>query len=219
MDNPGPAQDWEYFRMKRPLNTVVGTVFLCSAASMSAHAEGIAPNPKAWITPAFIEQTREWLANPIVEMTVAAQSKRHAGLQQPDIDALDQQWRAERESEDQPLIAATLSAPLSSYLTRIQAGDLGLYTEIFIVDARGLNVGQSAITGDYWQGDEAKFQKTFDVAPDAVFIDEAEWDENWKVWRAQLNMSIPSQDGSRAIGAATIEVNLTELQRRARAGI
>jgi hypothetical protein len=32
-------------------------------------------------------------------------------------------------------------------------------------------------------------------------------------------MSIPSQDGSRAIGAATIEVNLTELQRRARAGI
>ncbi|CAN0602134.1 unnamed protein product, partial [Ectocarpus sp. 12 AP-2014] len=116
-----------------------------------------------------------------------------------------------------PLISATLSTPLSSYLTRIQASALGLYTEMFIVDAKGLNVGQSAITGDYWQGDEAKYENTFLVGPDAVFIDEAEWDEDWQIWRAQLNLSIPNEDGTRAIGAATIEVNLTELARRQRA--
>jgi hypothetical protein len=113
-----------------------------------------------------------------------------------------------------PLIASTLSSPLSSYLTRVQAGALGLYTEIFVVDSNGLNVGQSAITGDYWQGDEAKFQNTFPNGPDAVFIDEAEWDEDRRIWRAQLNLSIPNQDGTQAIGAATVEVNLTELQRR-----
>lgn len=96
----------------------------------------------------------------------------------------------------------------------VQAGALGLFTEIFVVDANGLNVGQSAITGDYWQGDEAKFQNTFPNGPDAVFIDEAEWDEDRRIWRAQLNLSIPSEDGTRAIGAATVEVNLTELQRR-----
>lgn len=183
-----------------------------------ANAQGVAPDPQRLITPAFIEQTREWLANPIVGLMVSAQSQRHAGLLQADIDALDQQWRAERELDDQPLISATLSTPLSSYLTRIQAGALGLYTEMFIVDSKGLNVGQSAITGDYWQGDEAKFTNTFNVGPDAVFIDEAEWDDGWQIWRAQLNLSIPSEDGTRAIGAATIEINLTELQRRARTG-
>lgn len=192
--------------------------FLVTTTSMTnaalAEPIGQAPNPERLITPAFIEETREWLANPIVALMVEAQSERHASLTQAEIDALDQQWRAETESDDQPLISATLSTPLSSFLTRIQAGALGLYTEMFIVDAKGLNVGQSAITGDYWQGDEAKFENTFLVAPDAIFIDEAEWDDGWQIWRAQLNLSIPNEDGTEAIGAATIEINLTELARR-----
>ncbi len=196
----------------------IAALSACSLQTSVVAAQGIAPNPQVLITPQFIEDTREWLSNPIVGLMVSAQSERHADLTQADIDALDQQWRAERELDDQPLIAATLSAPLSSYLTRIQAGALGLYTEMFIVDSKGLNVGQSAVTGDYWQGDEAKFQNTFSVGPDAVFVDEAEWDDGWQIWRAQLNLSIASEDGTQAIGAATIEVNLTELQRRARLG-
>lgn len=183
-------------------------------AVLPASAQGFAPDPQRLITQAFIEQTREWLANPIVVLSVEAQTIARGALPQESIDALDAQWRAEREDDDKPLISATLSSPLSSYLTRVQAGALGLYTEVFITDANGLNVGQSAITGDYWQGDEAKFTNTFPVGPNAVFIDEAEWDEDWQIWRAQLNMSIPNEAGTRAIGAVTIEVNLTELQRR-----
>lgn len=194
--------------------TVLAASLAMGLAVQPASAQGIAPNPQRLITQAFIEQTREWLANPIVSLSVEAQTAAYGALPQETIDALDTQWRAEREADDKPLISATLSSPLSNYLTRMQAGALGLYTEIFITDANGLNVGQSAITGDYWQGDEAKFTNTFPVGPDAVFIDEAEWDEDWQIWRAQLNMSIPNEDGTRAIGAATIEVNLTELQRR-----
>jgi len=122
--------------------------------------------------------------------------------------------RAEREIDDKPLISETLSAPLSVYLLRIQADNLGLFTEIFVMDSNGLNVGQSAITSDYWQGDEAKFQKTFPKASNAVFIDEPEWDEDRKIWRAQLNLTLADQESNEAIGAATVEVNLTELQRR-----
>ncbi|WP_417688112.1 hypothetical protein [Roseibium sp.] len=177
-------------------------------------AQPAAPDPQALMTPAFIDDVRDWLANPIVNLSITAQNQLRGQLAQDGIDALDKQWRAERENDDKPLISATLSAPLSSYLLRVQAGATGLYTEIFIMDSNGLNVGQSAITGDYWQGDEAKFQKTFSVAPDAVFIDEAEWDEERKIWRAQLNLAIADQTSGKAIGAATVEVNLTELQRR-----
>ena len=73
--------------------------------------------------------------------------------------------------------------------------------------------GQSAITGDYWQGDEGKFQKTYPVGADAVFIDEAEFHDGTGTWRAQLNMTIAKN--GKAIGAITVEINLTELQRRA----
>jgi hypothetical protein len=204
--------------MKRQSVVWASALLMATLAQSSsvafANDPGIAPNPEQLINAAFIAETRDWLANPIVGMSVEAQNAARGTLAPAAIDSLDQQWRAEREQASKPLIASTLSSPLSSYLTRVQAGALGLYTEIFVVDSNGLNVGQSAITGDYWQGDEAKFQNTFPNGPDAVFIDEAEWDEDRRIWRAQLNLSIPNQDGTQAIGAATVEVNLTELQRR-----
>ncbi len=181
--------------------------------SSQAAAE-TALDPNELITPAVIESVGDWLANPIVSLSINAQNNLRGALSQADIDALDKQWRAEREASDKPLISATLSAPLSIYLLRVQAGSLGLYPEIFVMDANGLNVGQSAITGDYWQGDEDKFQKTYPNGPDAIFIDAAEWDEDRKIWRAQLNLPVTDPDTKKVIGAATVEFNLTELQRR-----
>lgn len=160
-----------------------------------------------------INDIRVWLANPVVGILIDAQNKRLGTISQDRIDALDGQWRAEREKDDQPLIAATLSNPLSIYVTQVQAGSVGLYTEIIVMDAKGLNVGQSAITSDFWQGDEAKFQKTYPIAPDAVFVDEAEFHDGSGTWRAQVNLSIANAFGA-AIGAVTVEVNLTELARR-----
>ncbi|PVB61616.1 hypothetical protein [Labrenzia sp. 011] len=173
-----------------------------------------APDPEKLITPTIVESVGEWLSNPIVSLSINAQNDLRGALSQAEIDTLDGQWREEREADDKPLISATLSAPLSIYLLRVQANSLGLYPEIFVMDANGLNVGQSAITGDYWQGDEAKFQKTYPNGPEAVFIDAAEWDEDRKIWRAQLNMSVTDPDTGKVIGAATVEFNLTELQRR-----
>lgn len=184
------------------------------AFASTANAEEAAPDPQALITPDVIKGVVEWLENPIVALSVNAQNHLRGSLSQADIDALDNQWVTEREAEDKPLISATLSAPLSIYLLRVQAGSLGLYPEIFVMDANGLNVGQSAITGDYWQGDEAKFQKTFPNGSGAVFIDEAEWDEDRMIWRAQLNLTVDDPETGKPIGAATVEFNLTELQRR-----
>jgi hypothetical protein len=180
----------------------------------AAQAAETPPDAKALIQPEIVEAVAEWLSNPIVALSINAQNNLRGSLSQADIDALDAQWRQEREAADKPLISATLSAPLSIYLLRVQAGSLGLYPEIFVMDANGLNVGQSAITSDYWQGDEAKFQKTFPNGPETVFIDEPEWDDGSKIWRAQLNMTITDPETKKAIGAATVEFNLTELMRR-----
>lgn len=170
--------------------------------------------PAEMISPAFINELREVVKHEIVQISVVAQNRRHKAIQQPEIDALDKQWRAERKADDKPLISATLSNPLSVYLLRMQARSSGLYSEIFIMDDKGLNVGQSSITSDYWQGDEAKYKKTFLVARDAVFIDDPEWNDETRTWRAQVNMTIADTAGGQAIGAAVFEINLTELKRR-----
>lgn len=187
-------------------------VGLCVGAPMDGKAQDMAPSVSI-IDANAIEAIKDWLKNPVVEMSIAAQNKKYQNLSQEEVDKLDKQWREERKSEDQPLVAAILSNPLSNYLTQIQAASGGLFTEIFVMDAHGLNVGQSAITGDFWQGDEAKFQKTFPNGADAIFIDEAELNDDTKTWRAQVNLTVNDQNNT-PIGAVTVEYNLTELARR-----
>lgn len=167
------------------------------------------------IDDALVSEAKNWLSAPVVEIALGAQNRRYTGLDQADIDRLDRQWRNEREAENQPLIAATLNNPLSTYLTQIQALSGGLYTEIFVVDSNGLNAGQSSVTSDFWQGDEAKFQKTYQVSANAIFIDEPEQHEGTRTWRAQLNFTLVDRSGNPQ-GAATVEINLTELERRRR---
>lgn len=181
-------------------------------ASPHAFAEQKAPN-KSIIDDQAIGEIRQWLTNPVVEISIIAQNERYGAISQEEVDALDKQWRSERKKDDQPLIAAILSSPLSNYLTQIQAASGGLFTELFIMDAKGLNVGQSAITSDFWQGDEAKYQKTFPNGAKAIFVDDPEFHEGTKTWRAQVNMTISGTSNS-PIGVITAEYNLTELARR-----
>lgn len=185
----------------------------------SAYAQEPAPNFKRLLTPKIMSEIKEWANTDIVRISIEAQNKRWGKADQTKIDALDKQWRAEREANgDMPLIAATLSSPLSVYTTRIQGGSIGLFAEIFVMDQNGLNVGQSSITGDYWQGDEAKFQKSYNVSADAVFVDEPEWDDKAKIWRGQLSFTLTDASGKNPIGAITVEMNLTELKRRTALG-
>ena len=177
-------------------------------------AESSPFQPATLIDRPVIERMRAILASVLVELSIETQNREYGNLPQSQIKQLDEQWRAERGTLDKPLIAMTLSNPLSTYLTRMQADALGLYSAIFVMDRNGLNVGQSAITSDYWQGDEAKFQKTFQVGPEAIFIDEPEYVDDFDIWISQVNMTIASRTTGQPIGSASFDVNLNELARR-----
>jgi len=202
--------------MKRLIFGLLYAVITLSLPPYAA-ADPSVPPSKSMIDDAVISEVRGWVNSNVVFLTLEDRNEKNKDLDAAKIDALDKQWRAERKESDQPLITAVLSSPLSGYLTRIQANSLGLYTEIFVIDAKGLNAGQSAITSDYWQGDEAKWQKTFKVGHDAVFIDDPEFNKETGTWRAQLNMTLAK--GNAAIGSLTVEINLTELERRRNAAL
>lgn len=155
----------------------------------------------------------------LVFFMVNNQNQYYADMGEDKIKALDAQWVKERELEVQPMISAALSNPLSSYLMMVQAHSNGLIAETFVMDNKGLNVGQSDISSDYWQGDEDKWQKTFLEAPDTVFIDEPEFDEDKKIWVVQTSLALSDPQTGKNIGAAVFDINLTELKRRRDAGV
>ena len=145
-------------------------------------------------------------SKPVISAT-KDQNQRHAGIDQADIDELDRRWRA----GDEGLIAATLSTALSRQLADIVSASDGLFTEIIVMDAKGLNVGQSARTSDYWQGDEAKWRRTFLVGPGSLHVSEVEEDESTQTFQVQV--SVPIVDGGAAIGALTVGVDAERLER------
>lgn len=156
------------------------------------------------------EKFSSWLSDPLVTKEISAQNGRTSGLSDDEVIKLDKQWRAETEASSKPMIDSTLANALSKYLRGVKESSAGLYTEIFIMDAKGLNVGQSDATSDYWQGDEAKWQKTFSMGAGAIHVGDIEMDESTQQFQAQVSQSIVDASG-KVIGAVTVGVNVDEL--------
>lgn len=160
----------------------------------------------------FLEaQVMPWLSDPAVVEAIKAQNAKHAGLSQADIDGLDQTWRAEVDADSRPLIDGVLGNDLSVFLSGKKEASEGMITEMFVMDSRGLNVGQSDATSDYWQGDEGKWKKTYLVGPDAVFVDEVEKDESTQTFQSQASVSIKDPATGEVIGAITVAVDVDAL--------
>ncbi len=158
----------------------------------------------------YIEaNVRPWLDEPAIINAILAQNGAHARLGKAGIEMLDARWRAELSSTTRPMIEAQLSNPLSLYLKGRQRAAEGVITEIFVMDNRGLNVGQSDITSDYWQGDEAKWQKSFGEG--VLYIEEAARDDSTQLMQAQASLPILDPQTGAVIGAITVGINLDAL--------
>jgi hypothetical protein len=155
----------------------------------------------------YIEKNiRPWLSEPVVINAIKAQNEQHAHITIAEINRLDAGFI---ERTDKKLLDSKRNNPLAAFLLEKKAAAGGVIFEIFIMDNKGLNVAQTDPTLDYMQGDEAKFQKTFLVGPEAVFIDAAEPDDGVNV--AQANMSIRDPKLNKAIGAVTVGIAVDRL--------
>lgn len=153
----------------------------------------------------------KWLSNPALIEAIKLQNAEHADLTEDAIIALDQKWRAEAGNNGGPLIDKLLSAPVSNWLLEQQQETAGFVTEVFVMDNKGLNVAQSVQTSDYWQSDEAKWQQTYAVGPDALHISEVEFDDSTGFYQAQGSLSIADPETGEAIGAVTFGINVQSL--------
>ena len=189
--------------------SIAHSIFLAAAVSLipvfaSAQADsGIESAARQYLS----DQARSWIDAPIVVEAVNKQNIVNADLSQADIDQLDQTWRAQAGSGGGSLIDSLLSNALSAYLKTVQKDANGLITEIFVMDNKGLNVGQSNVTSDFWQGDEGKWQKSYLKGPSAVFVDDVELDDSSQRFQVQVSVPVVDPANGKAIGAVTIGID------------
>jgi hypothetical protein len=132
----------------------------------------------------------------------AAVSASNATVESPDLvrrrDAL---WSANLRD---PLRQAIVQAPCSAKV-RDMVKDDPLVVEAFVMNDRGTLVCSMVETSDYWQGDEAKWQRTFVDGKDA-FVEEPAFDVSSGKYAIQV--SVPIAEAGKRIGAVTLTLKL-----------
>lgn len=152
-----------------------------------------------------------WANDPLIISAVQAQNVETAAYDAAKIDELDRLWRGFIGNTDAEIITAVLQNATADFLRMQVAQSNGAITEVFIMDARGLNVAASQATSDLWQGDEAKFQDTFLIGPTAVHYSDIELDDSTQTVQGQVSMTLVDQDTGAPVGAITVGINITAL--------
>jgi len=187
--------------MKKPL--IFASLILAAGPTFAANEF------EAGLRELATSQLQAWVQDPLVVQAIRAQNVETAGLPQSEIDRLDTQWRG--ETVDGALISSVLGNELSHHFRDLKEDGGGLFAEIFATDAKGLNVGQSDPTSDYWQGDEAKWKGPFLTGE--IEIGDVEFDESSQAYQSQVSIPIIDPATGARIGALTVGVDVGVLSQ------
>ena len=191
----------------RHLNTALKALAVTLLALSTVHAG----SQEAWPESVrfALAKAKAIASAPTVISAVEEQNRLNRYIKPTEITKLDNQWRAQYGKADATLISLMMETPLSDFLRNIHLQEKGIITEIIVMDNKGLNVGQSAITTDLWQGDELKWEKTFLAGPGSYYASPERHDDSTGVRQIQVSYTISNALG-KAIGAVTVGVALSE---------
>ena len=133
----------------------------------------------------------------VIRKAVMAQNEK--GLTMDYIMKMDKGWRG--QPEDTYFIKEIRENKCSDHLRKLISKKDYLF-EIFVMDNQGANVCMSGTTGDFMQGDEDKWQKSFANGQGAIFIDVPEEEDGKMVQQ----VSVPVMYKNEAVGAITFGI-------------
>jgi hypothetical protein len=148
---------------------------------------------------ARVEKALAMAADP--DLLAAVKARNATPESDEEIQRKDREWVANPKA---PLRKALTTSPCAQRLRDLTRDD-PFVVEAILMDAHGANVCVSVETTDYWQGDEAKFQRTY-LEGRPVFVDEPSFDASAGVYAIQLSVLV--KDGAAKVGALTLSLRL-----------
>jgi len=137
------------------------------------------------------------ISQPIFSSAVSAQNAK--GVSLDEIKKIDNEWK---NAEDfLPIHDVKLENPCAEFIRGIVKKNPAII-EAFVTDNQGANVCQNELTGDYWQGDEAKWKNSFNGGKGGIDVGVEKLDKSTNVVLQQISLPIVNADG-KVIGAIT----------------
>lgn len=186
--------------MKKATVLILAVLMIFAVASLAAAEQ--APQK---IKDLAKSKLAEYGNDPVIIKAVLAQNALGKTLDQ--INAEDKKWRNHAGIAD--YMKAIMENECGRYLRNVQ-NSAPYYAEIFVMDNLGANVAMTDKTSDYWQGDEAKFQKSFNGGAGAIFVDDVEFDDSAQAYLVQV--SVPVRNAGQVIGAITFGIDVDKVE-------
>ena len=187
--------------MKKGLVLLVMGVFLFAFAGLAPAAEK-APQKIVGLANSSLVKLG---TDPVIVKAVEEENAKGKTLAQ--IKEKDKEWIKTPGIVD--YMKALMDSDCGKHLREIQKSE-PYYSEIFVMDNLGANVAMTDKTSDYWQGDEAKFQKSYNGGKGAVYISNVEFDDSTQAYL--VHVSVPVKDGGKTVGAITIGVDVDKVE-------
>lgn len=170
---------------------VLGTLVPSSAISDTAVPTAIASRVPAM---------EKWAGNATIHKAVTAQNAEKLSLEE--IMRRDEEWIG--TPKNHPFKKQLMQNPCAGVLRAAAEEDRAVF-EAFVMDNQGALVCTLLVTTDYWQGDEPKWQRSYDEGKGALYVAPPEYDESTKLTLVQT--SVPIREGEKVIGVLMIGFN------------
>jgi hypothetical protein len=146
----------------------------------------------------YAQAVSRWaLVQRIVQGVTKAQQSGQMSMER--VKAIDEAWQ--RGEDPEGLATALGSNDCAQALQTLISANPG-YAEAFVADNRGALVCMSQRTSDYWQGDEAKWARSYADGAGAVFISNTEHDDSTGL--DVIHISVPVRAAGRVVGVLVV---------------
>lgn len=149
------------------------------------------------------------VADPVIVSEVKKANQANEGLLLSEILELDQRWRKGVGADS--FIGPFLSNAVAMKLTEFQKDNLG-FREIFVTDERGLNVGQTNKTTDYYQADEEWWIRAYNSGEGKAYHGLVEFDESAQTEAISIYVPIQDPNTARVIGVAKAVLSIAAIK-------
>ncbi len=161
-------------------------------------ASPLAPNVQTFVNSNLLAV----MTNPVF---VAELKKQNAlGRTLDEIKAIDGQWK--NAEEEMPIMIEQMTNASAAEISKVFK-PISQVGEVFLMDNQGANVGLNALTSDFWQGDEAKWELSFNKGKGGLYVGEAELDKSTNEVLQQISLPIIDKDGT-VLGAICIGIRV-----------
>jgi len=156
-----------------------------------------------------IELLRGLAQGPLVIEKVRISNKKNRKLSLTEILIADEKWKSAKGMDD--FIKSLLTNQCSQRLIDFQE-EYDEFPEIFVTDAKGLIVGETNKTSDYYQADEQWWSEAYKGGKGKTFYGEIEYDESAMAESIPIYIPIMESGNKKVIGIIKAVCDITAIK-------